>query len=738
MELFFKPGISLMKKLNYSMKFVLIGIFIVVTFGIFLYTIVTSLQANMDFSAKEKLGIEYIKPLMAMLENLQNMRRAYINNDKTSADNFMAKSLQQSNEVEKTDQKLTAALKSTEKWMIVKKSFEKIPEAVTKTRLEAIEAQNDCINKTLTLIIDISDNSNLTLDPDVDTYYLMDSIITKIPALTENLCEIELGLYDISSKKNMSAEEKTNFVVWLGLLKSNNESIFKNMQRAFDYNSKVKDIISFQMNDSIKFVNTFIDSVESNVLNASAVNFDFKQLSAQYQNACANNYKLWTMMTTLLDQLIEVRINGYKNQSDKMVIFTAGSFLVMLYIFISFYYSTGRIILKLSDVSNQIARGDIHHEINYDSRDELGRLARSFNEMIDYIKSVSDAAASLSNGNIKIEINPRSEKDTLSKNFISVINSISGLINDTNELSKAVLEGNIKKKSETSKFHGAFRELSENLNKITEVLLNTILKMSEYTTMLASSSEELTAVSKQMSENAGSTSNMAVTVSSAAEQSQKSIQMVATGIHEMGASIKEISRNTNEAVKMAMSAVNVAQGTNNTVIKLGESSIEIGKVIKVINTIAEQTNLLALNATIEAARAGEAGKGFAVVANEVKELAKETAQATEDIGHKIETIQQDTKNAVEAIAQITSIINQINDFQNTIASAVEEQTATTNEINHNVSDVTRGSSEITKNINGVAAAAKSTATGSKDTLQAAKELARMASELQGLLNRFKY
>lgn len=284
----------------------------------------------------------------------------------------------------------------------------------------------------------------------------------------------------------------------------------------------------------------------------------------------------------------------------------------------------------------------------------------------------------------------------------------------------------------------AIGQMGEGLAKFFANLRTSVSNMAQTAQTLASSSHELTAVSQQMASNAEETAAQANVVSVAAEQVSRNITTVATGTEEMGASIKEIAKNAHEAARVATTAVKVAEKTNATVAKLGESSAEIGNVIKVITSIAQQTNLLALNATIEAARAGEAGKGFAVVANEVKELAKQTARATEDISRKIEAIQGDTKGAVEAIEQIGKIINTINDFQNTIASAVEEQTATTGEISRNITEAAKGSGEIAQNITGVAQAARSTTEGASNTKSSADELARVAADLHKLVSQFKY
>jgi methyl-accepting chemotaxis protein len=215
------------------------------------------------------------------------------------------------------------------------------------------------------------------------------------------------------------------------------------------------------------------------------------------------------------------------------------------------------------------------------------------------------------------------------------------------------------------------------------------------------------------------------------------VSTVAAGAEEMGASIREIAQNANEAARVGVTAVTIAGSTNDTVTKLGQSSGEVGNVIKVITSIAEQTNLLALNATIEAARAGEAGKGFAVVASEVKDLAQETSKATEEISSRIQAIQTDTGAAVEAIRQIADVIGKINEYQTAIASAVEEQTATTSEMSRSVNEAATGSGDIAATISDVTRAAQDAAVRVDQARRATADLARMGTELSALISNYR-
>lgn len=281
-------------------------------------------------------------------------------------------------------------------------------------------------------------------------------------------------------------------------------------------------------------------------------------------------------------------------------------------------------------------------------------------------------------------------------------------------------------------------KMTLDLGQFLSTLRTNIGAIVESTHQLSAASHSLNGISHQMASSSEETATQANVVSAAGEQVAQNLGVVVTGSSQMVASIREISHSANECARVAAEAVQTVDAASANIGNLRVSSAEIGKVIRMITSIAEQTNLLALNATIEAARAGESGKGFAVVANEVKELAKETAKATELVSARIEAIQKDTSTAIDAVESISKIITQVNSISGTIASAVEEQTATTNEMARNLSEASRGAEDIARNITGVAEASRTVSQGALDTQKSASDLSHLASSLENLVQQYQY
>ncbi len=318
---------------------------------------------------------------------------------------------------------------------------------------------------------------------------------------------------------------------------------------------------------------------------------------------------------------------------------------------------------------------------------------------------------------------------------------------------------------DTSDVFNTFAGISQAVNAMCENLRSVVQGLNGNAGQLASTSTQLAATATQMSGGAEETTSQSASVAAAAEEMSTNmttmassteemttnVQTVAAAVEELTASISEIAKTAEQASTIAKKAAHLTESSNQTIGQLGSAADEIGKVIEVIQDIAEQTNLLALNATIEAARAGDAGKGFAVVATEVKELARQTAEATEDIRKRIEGIQGSTGDAVRSIGDVGEVIQQVNSTSSTIAAAVEEQSATTKEIAANVNQTALAAKsvstgvaesataceEITRNIVGVDNAAKQTAQGASQTQVVGSELSKLSEQLQGMVGQFQ-
>lgn len=413
---------------------------------------------------------------------------------------------------------------------------------------------------------------------------------------------------------------------------------------------------------------------------------------------------------------------------------------------------THKEVTRLASNLVQIAKGELNVDLKLadgddftkEVRTQFGEINKSMEQLIRAIQALTSDASMLVNAAVEGQLATRAEAGRHGGEFRQIIEGVNRTLDAIAEplnvfsVVLAKLATGDLTTSVEEEFKGEILKVSNAINTVAAQVRHAMQQIGKNVTSLVHASEELNSVSQAMAASADETARQAQVVSTSSTQVTSNVQTVAAGADEMEASIKEIAKNTTEATRVATVAVKSAQQTNQTITKLGQSSTEIGEVVKVITSIAQQTNLLALNATIEAARAGEAGKGFAVVANEVKELAKETAKATEDIGRKIDAIQTDTQGAVSAIAQIGTVIAQINDIQTTIASAVEEQSATTNEISRNLAEAAKGSNEISGTISGVANAAQATTKGAMDTQKAARSLEDMAAELKQLVTKFNF
>ena len=504
---------------------------------------------------------------------------------------------------------------------------------------------------------------------------------------------------------------------------------------------------------------------------------------------------------------------------------------------------------------DRISKGDIPPKITDNYNGDFNTIKNNLNQCVEAVNALVADAATLAKAGVEGKLATRADAAKhqgdfrkIVQGFNETLDSVIGPINDVQRVMAAMEQGDLTAHI-SNEYRGDLQKLCYSVNNTAASLAQTVADIGNNANTLASSSEELTSVSNTMAAGAeqmtqqsntaaaateqasANVKNMAAgveqisanatTVASASEEvsanlntvgaaveqmssnmrvvantSEKmtsAVNSVATAIEEMSVSLNEVSKSSGQAATVASKA---AQSANNTAVivdKLGESAQEIGKVVDMIKGIAAQTNLLALNATIEAASAGEAGKGFAVVANEVKELAKQTASATEDIRAQVAAMQGNTQQAVKAIDEIVQIINEINSISGNIAAAVEEQTATTNEISKNVGDAARGANEVSrnvqqaaqganevsrnvqeavkgvvdiakninqlaggandvarnageaakgmndvaKNVGAVSTQARDTTRGAGDTNTAAKELARLAEKLQGAVRKFK-
>lgn len=707
MKLMFLPIIALMNRLNYPLKMLLI----LFLFGLPIITVMTLLyqqvEKSITFSKSEQQGVEYINPLYSMLEHL--VEHDSIVSDILKGNDSLKKDLVEIQKkldsdiqaIDAVDQKLGATLEATSSWGLLRNRVLKLRTEATSLSLDKnTKAHDAVINDILSFIILTADNSNLTLDPDIDSYYAMDTITTKLPALTKIITQLDDVILKIVANKNMASDDKTALIVNEGLINSLMDSIAINMRKIAEKNPQAAQNINTKYAVLVAEYNKFSGITKGKLINSTEITLTPQEYIAINKSMRNSVFRLNDALSPALNEMLRIRISSYRND----VLVAEGSIvtglILVIYVFFGFYFSVSNATTALKQAAERIASGDFGTRIKIETRDELATVALGFDKMT---QQVGDLLARAQDEN-------RSNQEAILR-----------LLDEVSDLA----DGNLTRKPlVTADVTGA---IADSLGYAIETLRTLV--------------GAINTTAEQVATGASSTQEKALQLTMASDRQAQGINTAGTAVSEMTKSIGRVSRNAIESSSVAKQSVEIAkrgtqtvqgtiqgmetireqiQETSKRIKRLGESSQEIGEIVGLIHSVAYQTNILALNAAIQAAMAGEAGRGFSVVADEVQRLSKRVSNSARQIENLVKTIQTDASEAVismekstsgvvsgtrlaqdagKALAEIETVSINLDRLIEGISNAAREQTDTAGTVSHlmkMIQDITTQTSQGTK------------------------------------------
>jgi len=644
-NIFFIPAVRFMERLRYRAKLAVVLIFFLIPIMVLGGLLIDEISDRVNFLSQERRGVEYITVLRDLLEAIpqhRGMTNAYLSGDS----DFRDKVLDKRGEIDahfevltEIDRRFNNFLNTGSKVAKLKQRWVKLEDVAFELSVaDAFEAHSSLIAEIIGLIRHIANTSGLVLDSELDSYYLMDAIIQRLPVLAETMGKIRGKVSGVIARKEISKKEALNITLMLSQTKNNTSALVEGMEQAFTYNNDIRINLEpslMRVNDAIE---QFIDIVEGDVLDVAEdqISITPEVLFDAGTEAITDVFLLFDSTLPVLDQLFQKRITYFISKKYLAIGIMVAVLLIILYLFAGFYYAVISSIQQLAGATQRLEKGELNCRVISNTRDELSDIAVGFNHMAETLQENSEReleqleqlrqAADIRD---RVDILLRHVKQVAAGDLRDVVK-----LQSDDDLGQLAIHLN--------KMTGSLSQIATDIRGVAGALNTTLSEVSNATSsQAASASQQASAVSdttaalEEIKQTSSQTLEMAKQLGNIAQQTRQESKLGQDAVQE--------AINSIEAIRLRVD--DIAQ----TILALSEQTQQIGEITAVVKNLAQQSKMLALNASIEAAKAGDAGKGFAVVAEEVKDLAEQSQKSTT----QVQKILQDILHATDRVVMAT-------------------------------------------------------------------------------------